>query len=456
MDQGDLGNNPNASASIPLKRKRGRPRKYPKLKFEEGVHIPRNQNLYRGESSTVPPPPGFEGINGNQPRQAAPSNDVPDVMVGKAVSGVIEAVFDAGYLLKVRVDNSDATLRGVVFKSGRCIPVSEANDIAPDIQMIRRHEIPFPAGNYTQFHGHNPRSKERNEQQLNSQRDRTHTTKEAQMSDPVPRAAPHYTNHVGSKSKQVHSTAAQTASPAIPRGSVVPVLLQPANLSNGLSLAGEPTPLPRGNVAAVKGKQIQVASHPSNGSVSTSQLTTDGMQASQPQTNHQPIYEGLQFENGRYAQPPIEMLGDTEARSMKLPGMPFEKLVTEVIKRIQVPPEPADTQTDRKSAVKMPVNDSDRSMDVQDNNVDQPLAIEPLQSVEPGVHNQPEPASKPVENDRTSKMSELLQVLQDTVTENQAPEDGESASASGLKSDDILSPETANKEKGTDDSKTCP
>lgn len=415
MDQGDLGNNPDASASISLKRKRGRPRKYPKLKIEEGVHIPRNHNLNRGESSAIPPPPGFEEINGNQPRQEAPSNDEPDVMVGKAVSGVIEAVFDAGYLLSVRVGNSDTTLRGIVFKPGRYVPVSADNDIAPDIQMIRRHEIPFPPGNYTQFHGHNHCSRERNEQQSNSRRDRTHTPNGAPITARVPRVAPHSTNLVGSKGKQVLSTSAQTASPATPRGNVVPVVLQPANLSNGLPLAREAAPLPTeaSHLAALKGKQVQVAAHPSNGSVSTSQLTRDGMQAlpSQPQTSHPPIHEGLQFENGRYTRPPIEVLADTEARSMKLPSIPFEKLVTEVIKRIQAPPEPADTQTDCKSAVKMLAKDCDRSRDVQDNNVNQALAIEPLQSVEPVVHKKPTPASKPVGDDRTDKMSELLQVM---------------------------------------------
>ncbi|MED6203430.1 Protein METABOLIC NETWORK MODULATOR 1, partial [Stylosanthes scabra] len=92
-------------------------------------------------------------------------------MVGQAVSGVIEAVFDAGYLLSVRVGDSDTTLRGLVFKPGRYVPISSENDVAPGVPMIQRDEVPIPSGK-AQFQ--TPLPKERNEQHANINRNENH------------------------------------------------------------------------------------------------------------------------------------------------------------------------------------------------------------------------------------------------------------------------------------------
>ncbi|KAF3453473.1 hypothetical protein FNV43_RR03913 [Rhamnella rubrinervis] len=409
MNQTGPGNDPDASTNIPVKRKRGRPRKYPRLNIEESAHIHKNRNLNWGRSPALPP--GFAGINGNQPRQVAATNVTTDVMVGKAVSGVVEAVFDAGYLLSVRVEDSATTLRGVVFKPGRYVPVSAENDVASDVQMIRRNEIPIPVENYTRVHGYNPLLRERNEQKLNSHRDRTRSLQETPTTHQVPRVAPHSANHVASKENQGHSIAAQTGHPEISTSNVVSAVLQPAN---GLPIASQPIALATeaSHLAASKGKQGQVAAEPSKGLFSTGQVTTDGKQPllSQPQTNHQPISEGMKNENGSCNQPSTKVLFDTEVKSKRFPGMSFEKLLTEVIKGVEASSQSAETQSDCKPAGKMASQDCDHGLEDEDNNVDQPLAIEPLQAVEPDVHNDSISASKPMEDNRTSKMSELLQV----------------------------------------------
>ncbi|CAI9787822.1 unnamed protein product [Fraxinus pennsylvanica] len=47
-------------------------------------------------------------------------------MVGQAVTGVVEGAFGAGYVLNVRIGNSNTTLRGVVLEPGHYIPVGTA------------------------------------------------------------------------------------------------------------------------------------------------------------------------------------------------------------------------------------------------------------------------------------------------------------------------------------------
>ncbi|BAU02660.1 uncharacterized protein HKW66_Vig0121850 [Vigna angularis] len=75
-------------------------------------------------------------------------------MVGKLVSGVIEGTFNAGYLLNVKVANTDAVLRGLVFVPGHFSPVSVENDVAPHVKMIKRKEIHIPVVNpHAEIHG---------------------------------------------------------------------------------------------------------------------------------------------------------------------------------------------------------------------------------------------------------------------------------------------------------------
>jgi hypothetical protein len=57
----------------------------------------------------------------------------------------LDGSFDAGYLLSVRVGNTDTILHGAVFGPGLSLPVSKVNDIAPAVRFVMRHEmIPQP------------------------------------------------------------------------------------------------------------------------------------------------------------------------------------------------------------------------------------------------------------------------------------------------------------------------
>ncbi|XP_043807487.1 uncharacterized protein LOC110602414 isoform X4 [Manihot esculenta] len=380
MSEANQGNHPDISAIIPMKRKRGRPRKYPRPILGHGrdVHASVDLNPNHGSSSHVPP--GFVGVNGNQPCQVDRANFASDAMVGQIVHGVIEAAFDAGYLLSVRVSNSETTLRGVVFKPGRFVPVSTDNDVAPGVQMIRRNEIPLPQENYAQVH--TPRSRERN-------------------------GTVHTAQPVTSKGKQVPSIASQT--PVISRGNVVPVVLQPVDLSNGN--ASEPSSIATqpADAVASKGKQVLDAAHPLNGSTPTNQVQAVENQLLhfQSQDKYQSMPSGTQKEPG-VNQNLAQAQQEAEAQSMKLP-----------------------------------------EDDVDDTN--QPLSVEPLQSVQPVLHNHPAVVSRTLDNYRTGKMTELLQkVLQENMTENQTTSMQDETNDARLGS-----LETELGDEDTDNSKKC-
>lgn len=383
MNQTYQGSNPDGSADVPVKRKRGRPRKYPRLDLEEKARIPKDQNLNRRENVRVPP--GFQGVNGNQPRQVDSIDSANDAMAGQVVSGVIEAAFDAGYLLSVRVGNSDTTLRGVVFKPGQFVPVSAENDVAPEMQMIRRNEVPLPAENYTQVHGHNPRSRER-EQKFNSHRNGTHSFNEVPI---VNQVVPQCANLVASKGKQVPSVAAQTARPVIPKGNLVPVVLKPVN---GIALASQPSPYATQapHLVASKSNKVVGGAQSSDVSIVNKQVPVVVNQAPppQPQASHQFTPKDLQSDNVPSTQPPEE-----------------------ASKKIQAPLESAKTEIDGSMlAGKTAVKGSGHRQVDEVNDMDQPLLIEPLQAVQPDLGTQPDLASKPFENNITGKMTELLQV----------------------------------------------
>ncbi|MED6123041.1 hypothetical protein PIB30_045521 [Stylosanthes scabra] len=112
-------------SSVPMKRKRGRPRK------EEAV--------FQGESTSAIMPPSDNVLS-----TGITAHDHGDSMVGKMVTGVIEGSFSAGYLLNVKVADSDSQLRGLVFLPGQVAPITAQNDVAPHVRMIQRKEIPIP------------------------------------------------------------------------------------------------------------------------------------------------------------------------------------------------------------------------------------------------------------------------------------------------------------------------
>lgn len=370
MNPDNQGNNSDASASVPARRKRGRPRKYPRpnLNHGENDHVPRD-----GVNACAPP--GAEGANRNQPRQAEPIGEGNDIMMGQPVHGVIEAAFDAGYLLSVRVGPSETMLRGVVFKPGHYVPVSADNDVAPHVRMIRRNHVPFPAENFAQVQGSRSRD---------SRNGFAHLFGESQPANQMARV----------KARQVTSGPVETAKPVIPRGNVVPVVLKPVNLSNGGPAVNQPSQVgsQAHHLTTFKGKQVS----DTNGSTPTNQVLTEESQVlpSQPASSHQTIPGGMQTEAGVFKQFLTEELPESEDKPRNLPGMPFEKLLTEVMKRIQSPSQSVETQTE-----------------------DQALSIEPLQAVQMD-HSVSMP--KPLENYRTGKMTELLQAVQENMIETQA------------------------------------
>ncbi|CAI9088419.1 OLC1v1022736C1 [Oldenlandia corymbosa var. corymbosa] len=182
----------NASQVLPAKRRRGRPRKDRSL----------------NQMGVAPVPPGFERLIGSRSRQSD-TIDNKDGMVGQEVTGVIEASFDAGYLLAVRVGNSRTILRGVVFKPGDYTPVTSHNDVAPGAQMINRAAVNLPLHNQTQT---NLSSIDRNG---------------------LYQASPQSASTVISKGKSVSLTAGPIITQVGARGNVVPVVLQPLGPSNG-------------------------------------------------------------------------------------------------------------------------------------------------------------------------------------------------------------------------------
>uniref|UniRef100_A0A5B6YTY0 AT hook motif-containing protein n=1 Tax=Davidia involucrata TaxID=16924 RepID=A0A5B6YTY0_DAVIN len=417
MNQANEGNNPDAPPNIPVKRKRGRPRK--------------DQSLNRAESARVPP--GFEGLNGNQPRHVDPIDDANDGVVGQAVTGVVEAAFDAGYLLTVRIGNSNTCLRGVVFKPGHYVPISTENDVAPHVQMIRRNEIHLPTEHQTRVRGHHPRSRERNEQHVNLRGNGTAFLLNGSPSaNQLHRLAPRTANLMALKGKHVPSVVAPAVPPVGARGTVVPVILQPVNLSNGLPPANQVPPVasPAAHLVPSKGKQMQM-------------VASQGP-SMQSQTNFQVTPKSLQNENGPFHQGTLEVLGE-EAKSIKLAGV---LTPDEINERVQVSSQSSETYIENsKTASKSSMEDSGLYPGGI-GNMNEPLLIKPLQAIRSDVHNQCAPVPKPLENNRTGRMSELLQALQENMTENQVSQVEHVAA-------DELSPETDVGDEETVQSKKC-
>lgn len=113
---------------LSVKKKRGRPRK------SETVLLP-------GEITALGVVPSSE----SKPKKARLSESNSShfahgncSLVGQPVHGVLDGSFDAGYLISVRVGDTDAVLRGVVFGPGLSIPPSKLTDVAPKIKSTKR------------------------------------------------------------------------------------------------------------------------------------------------------------------------------------------------------------------------------------------------------------------------------------------------------------------------------
>ncbi|KAL3627513.1 hypothetical protein CASFOL_028876 [Castilleja foliolosa] len=123
------------SISLPAKRRRGRPRKDGNLSREATLRSPENRNCINNttpHTATIYPTP--DGLKNNK-------NLKFDCIIGSMIYGVIEGSFDAGYLISVRIGNNDTPLRGVIFQPKKFVPITAANDVAPQARMYQR--LPF-------------------------------------------------------------------------------------------------------------------------------------------------------------------------------------------------------------------------------------------------------------------------------------------------------------------------
>ncbi|KAJ1427197.1 hypothetical protein SESBI_09859 [Sesbania bispinosa] len=142
MNQQNQNQGFGSPSNVPMKRKRGRPRKEESV--VQGENVP---GMHKSDNV----------LNSNQTVGA--TADCEDEMVGKVVTGVIEGTFNAGYLLNVKVADTDTFFRGLVFLPGQVNPITAENDVAPHVKMIKRKEFPIPILNpQTEVHGSVPSS----------------------------------------------------------------------------------------------------------------------------------------------------------------------------------------------------------------------------------------------------------------------------------------------------------
>lgn len=343
MNQYNHGEGSSSLAIEPLKRRRGRPRKDPSLKRK-------NQSLKRAQAA--PMPPGFEGAKEYQPQKADRTAGVNNSMVGQAVSGVVEATFDAGYLLTVRIGNSTEKFRGVVFKPGHYVPVTPENDVAPHLQLIRRNDVQFPA----ETHGFSRRQK----------------------------LAVRSRALVPSKRRTSPLQAAPSVPPVGARGTVVPLVLQPIN---GVPNSNQIPP----RVVNFGDKDVHMVEPlsmlPPDRSIPVSQLFL----GTQAQSMHQASQVKEQNEN-KVINEGAFGAGQGEK------GNPSESTENENSGSSDM----SDTQTDSgKEATKSPAEDSGVVSKQDTGNTNEPFSTESAQSAS---------ITKPFFNFGTGRMTELLQV----------------------------------------------
>ncbi|KAG6546642.1 hypothetical protein Mapa_011831 [Marchantia paleacea] len=142
----------------PVKRKRGRPRKADVLAAQAAAAAAAGDggNGVIALVATAPSAsPAVPAAAKPDPKPRKPRKKKGEVvggvvgvdanLVGKTVTGVLDGSFDAGYLLTVRVGDSETFLRGVVFGPGLTAPVMKDNDVAPHAKHVKRDEsIPLP------------------------------------------------------------------------------------------------------------------------------------------------------------------------------------------------------------------------------------------------------------------------------------------------------------------------
>ncbi|KAL8197728.1 hypothetical protein R6Q57_024262 [Mikania cordata] len=136
-----MSKTPSSSLELPIKRKRGRPRKDESMSRTEKRQIQTSISPSQSPSipvvPTIQPPPSvnMNPIGGNHN------------IVGQVVRGVIDGFFDAGYLISVCVGPNNTLLRGLVFQQGHFCQITPANDVASNLNMCRRDNFHIPISN---------------------------------------------------------------------------------------------------------------------------------------------------------------------------------------------------------------------------------------------------------------------------------------------------------------------
>ncbi|XWS19427.1 hypothetical protein CRYUN_Cryun31cG0014900 [Craigia yunnanensis] len=190
MSSQNQGASFSSSADPPMKRKRGRPRK------DESV-----------QGDNTPVTPASDNLNKNK-QSVGTSDPASDDMVGQMVSGVVEGSFDAGYLLNVKVGDTNTHLRGVVFLPGRFTPITAATDVAPHAKMYKRKEIPIPFVN-PQRHLHSVSPSGKSEKAVEHKNDAPNLLDQGL--------------HIGLQSGATAASDSQSASILIPPASNLPI-----------------------------------------------------------------------------------------------------------------------------------------------------------------------------------------------------------------------------------------
>ncbi|XP_076930376.1 uncharacterized protein LOC143595154, partial [Bidens hawaiensis] len=200
---------------------------------------------------TVPLPPGFAPLTNNTPR-VDHTNDPTQDSMGQVVTGVVQATFEGGYLLAVKIANSSIPFTGVVFKPGHAAPITPENDVATHVEMIRRAEVPIPAD--TQ-----PKRKRKG---ISKEKNMQLVTYVGNGPNPVDTTPPPPKTNYG-------------LSPTVPqvgaRGTVVPVVLQPKHLSNSIPNSisrNQPAPHLRASLSKQVHSVLPLAVYPPNGPIS--------------------------------------------------------------------------------------------------------------------------------------------------------------------------------------------
>ncbi|KAL8119607.1 uncharacterized protein LOC141724366 [Apium graveolens] len=250
MSQQNITIGTSASSDLPVKRKRGRPRK--------------DKNVVVKESSQLALVPASDDIQKIQEAELNQSTGVDKNMVGRVVSGVIEGIFDSGYLLSVKIGNSNTLLRGVVFQPGKVNPVTAVNDVAPNVKMYKPQNSPFPEVNPScQANGSVPQSVHTIEQPLQVQ------------------------NQVPVEPNQVVPPVFQSSVPVALGNPSAPVIFPVNNLTqnvNGSSLAGKTTPEKRSE-CEVLSESSSIAVPLTNASNIESDMPMGGMKVNQQQNS---------------------------------------------------------------------------------------------------------------------------------------------------------------------------